>query len=339
MLQDAIQNSAKLGKKFYCEICDYKCCYKSDLLKHNSTSKHKDATQMLQNATKTRQNSAKLGTPNLHVNSAYNCDCGKEFNHRSSYYRHRKSCLQYQNKVSSSARKLGATYVDNNSNMTNVVNTIDKKELIEMVTEIAVKITEQTNNNVQEIVKNVLPHVNNSTNMNNCHNNVFNINMFLNEKCKNAMNLTDFIESLPVTPKILNDTRENGLTKSLTNMMVDGLNNLDLYERPIHCTDPKRKIMYVKDNDVWEKDNNQNKIISGVSKLAVKQRANINNWQEGNDDWEKDENMQIKFTNLVGKALQLSDQEPKEQNKILKGICSVTYLDDSVKNSNIVDID
>jgi len=109
--------------------------------------------------------------------------------------------------------------------------------------------------------------------MNNCHNNVFNINMFLNEKCKNAMNLTDFIESLPVTPKILNDTRENGLTKSLTNMMVDGLNNLDLYERPIHCTDPKRKIMYVKDNDVWEKDNNQNKIISGVSKLAVKQRA------------------------------------------------------------------
>ena len=159
--------------------------------------------------------------------------------------------------------------------------------------------------------------------------------MFLNDKCKDAMNLTDFIESLPVTPQILNDTREHGLTKSLTNMMVDGLNTLDVYKRPIHCTDPKRKIMYVKENDVWEKDDEQDKIKQGVSMLAVKQRANINNWQDGNDDWEKDENMQIKFTNLVGKALQLSDQEPKEQNKILKGICTATYISEDIKQEYI----
>jgi hypothetical protein len=194
------------------------------------------------------------------------------------------------------------------------------------------------NQELQKSLLEIVPHIQGNNITTNSHNtinnNQFNISMFLNEKCKDAMNLTDFIDSLPITAEVLDDTRVNGLTHSLTHMFVTGLNTMDIYKRPIHCTDPKRKVMYVKDNDVWERDDNQQIIKTGVSKLAVKQRANISKWQDANDGWETKDHLQILMTSLVGQALQLSDRDPKEQNKILKGICNATYLNTQIKEQN-----
>ena len=97
MLQNAIQNSPKLAEKYVCEICLYECSKKSDWKKHISTTKHKNAIQLLQNAT---SDATIVATSNINVKSVYNCDCGKKFNHSSSYYRHRSNCFQYQNKLS-----------------------------------------------------------------------------------------------------------------------------------------------------------------------------------------------------------------------------------------------
>jgi hypothetical protein len=329
--QDIEQNSAKLGKKFLCDLCDYKCYYKSDLLKHKSTAKHKHRTHLNTLEPNIEQNSAKLG-------KAYMCLCGRSFGARNSLWYHKKKCITTSTPSFSPSKNSAIEFSKEGFDaLKQKYFTCKCGKLFETI---------QTYNDHIDVCKVCMmplmveglkevagstTNTNSYNNFNHSYNKTFNISMFLNENCKDAMNLTDFIESLPVTPQILNDTRENGLTQSLTNMMVDGLNSLDLYKRPIHCTDPKRKIMYIKDNDVWEKDDEQSKIKQGVTKLAVKQRANIHNWQDGNDDWEKDENMQIKFTNLVGKALQLSDQEPKEQNKIIKGICSATYLDNKIK--------
>ena len=192
------------------------------------------------------------------------------------------------------------------------------------------------NKEVQKNFLEMLPHfkgniINNSNNTT-TNNNQFNINMFLNNHCKNAMNLTDFIHSLPITNETYNHTIENGLTKTITNMITNGLSNMDILERPIHCTDPARKTMYVKDNDVWEKDNELNKIIHGIKTIALKQRTKINKWQIANKGWETDDNLQTQLTNLVCNSMTMIEQDKKECNKIIRAVSKNTYLTNDIKN-------
>ena len=113
------------------------------------------------------------------------------------------------------------------------------------------------------------------TNSHNTTNNQFNIQMFLNEHCKNAMNLTEFIATLPITAETYDNTLENGLTKTITNIITNGLSQLDILDRPIHCTDPARKTLYVKDDNVWEKDNELLLMLKGIRELSLKQRTMI----------------------------------------------------------------
>ena len=174
-------------------------------------------------------------------------------------------------------------------------------------------------------------HSTNTNSTNNINNN-FNIQMFLNDKCKNAMNLTDFIESLPITSATYDNTIENGLTKTITNMFVDGLNNMDILERPIHCTDPSRKTLYIKDNNVWERDNNLNTIENSITKIANKQRTMINKWQEVNTGWQSDDNLQTKLTSLVYNSMTLIEQDEKETNKIIRAISKNTHLTQEIKD-------
>ena len=156
--------------------------------------------------------------------------------------------------------------------------------------------------------------------------------MFLNEHCKNAMNLTDFIDTLPLTPETFDNTIENGLTKSITTMITNGLNNMDILERPIHCTDPARKTMYIKDNDNWEKDNELNILLDGITKIALKQRSNISKWQDANLGWATDDDLQTKMTNLVFNSMTQIEKDDKETNKIIRAISKNTYLSNDIKN-------
>jgi hypothetical protein len=194
----------------------------------------------------------------------------------------------------------------------------------------------------QEIQKNfmdMLPHIkgNITSNSHNTttHNNQFNINMFLNEHCKNAMNLTDFIHSLPITNETYDNTIENGLTKTITSLITNGLNNMDVLERPIHCTDPNRKTMYVKDNNVWERDNELNLLLDGIKTLSLKQRISINKWQDANTGWEENENLQTKLTTLVFNSMTSIEDDEKETNKIIRAIGKSTYLSNDIKNEYV----
>ena len=159
--------------------------------------------------------------------------------------------------------------------------------------------------------------------------------MFLNEHCKNAMNLTDFIHSLPITNETYDHTIENGLTKTITNMITNGLNKMDVLERPIHCTDPARKTMYVKDNNVWEKDNELKLLLQGIRNLSIKQRTMINKWQDVNVGWEKDDNLQTRLTTLVFHSMTDIENDEKEVNKIIRAISKSTYLTSQIKNEYI----
>jgi hypothetical protein len=300
-------NSPKLANKFHCEKCDYTCNKNSDYIKHTLTRKHKIIT-----------------IPNEHspkLAKTYQCECGKIYKHASSLCGHKKKCSITQGKEISNT---------NNSPTTD----IEKELLIKMLLknqDVMDKMIEMMPN--MGMNNNTNSNITNNTNSHNTTNNQFNIQMFLNDHCKNAMNLTDFIQSLPITSETYDSTIENGLTKTITSMMVNGLNKLDILDRPIHCTDASRKTLYVKDSDKWEKDNELLYILKGIKELSLKQRTLIRKWRDVNEGWQTDENLQSKMTNLVFNSMTQIESDEKETGKIIRSISKNVYLDNETKQS------
>ena len=184
----------------------------------------------------------------------------------------------------------------------------------------------------QDFMQNVIGKVQ-GINTNSHNNTQFNINMFLNEQCKNAMNIGDFIKSLPITAQDYENTKDNGLADTLTNLMVDGLNSMEHVERPIHCTDQKRKVMYVKDNDKWEKDKDNALFLQGVHELADIHKKRVHLWQQDNPEFKTREKLQAVFTSIIGNLFTDVTEQRKDMNKIFKGVTDSTFLDDNTKNT------
>ena len=255
-----------------------------------------------------------------------NC-CGKNYKHSSSsLYKHKKKCTIIQEEIN-----------PNNDNIT--INTTPPSAVdIEKITELFKHMLSQNQDFMKDVVGDlikVMPNIgnttNNNTNSHNTTNNQFNIQMFLNEHCKNAMNLTDFVQSLPITSETYDSTIENGLTKTITNMMVNGLNELDILERPIHCTDASRKTLYVKESDVWEKDNELLHVIESIKYLSVKHRGAIKIWKEANEGWQTKDKLQSKMTTLIIHSMKLIERDARETSKIIRSISKNVYLNDETK--------
>jgi len=358
----------KVAKNFDCTPCLYSCKKESDWTKHISTRKHKNRTNVAileQNGEKLAgygkdlscksESGEKLALPIMV------CECGKQYTARNSFWYHKKHCYVHQANISDNN-----TSKPNSSSDTQQIVTVAKKSdnLVKKSTmymkasildkEIDSKDSKdkdvefkelvllllKENKEIQKTFVDMLPHIKgntsehsfNTTNTNSNNTNNFNIQMFLNEQCKNAMNLTDFIDSLPITADTYDNTIENGLTKTITTMITNGLNNMDITDRPIHCTDPARKTMYVKDNDVWEKDNELRVLLQGIRKLSIKQRTMINKWQDVNIGWDKDDNLQTRLTTLVCHSMTDIEHDEKEMNKIYRAISKNTYLTSEIKH-------
>jgi len=321
---------------FTCDVCYFRCSNKKDYCRHLLTAKHKrlittnnrliEKTPLVcvsQNftpkndllPTASKDDMGKK-TPDLH--SCYNC--GKSYIHLSSLYKHKKTCLEHEEST--------IVNIDEPSTTLSKEKESEFKELVLLLL--------KENKDIQKTFVELIPHIkgNITSNSHNTttNNNQFNINMFLNEHCKNAMNLTDFINSLPITNETYDNTIENGLTKTITSMVLNGLNDLDLLQRPIHCTDPSRKIMYVKDNDSWEKDNDLKLLLHGIKTISLKQRTTLNKWQDANAGWDKDENLQTRMTRLVFNSMTSIEEDEKETNKIIRAISKSTYLTNDIKN-------
>ena len=291
----------KLAKKIICEKCNYICYKKSDYNKHTNTIKHNT-----------------INTTKIQHKSSYNCDCGKVYNHRASLHNHKKVC----------------NFTEYTENI--IINEPIQQDKIEIDKELLIKMLLK-NQEVMEKMIEIMPtlgsnnHVTNNTNSHNTTNNQFNIQMFLNDRCKNAMNLTDFIDTLPITAETYDSTIDNGLTKTITNMITNGLSQLDILERPIHCTDASRKTLYVKEDNVWEKDNELVRILLGIRQIASKQRTLINKWKYVNDGWDTNDRMQSRFTSLICNSITDIENEEKETNKIISSISKSVYLDNNLK--------
>jgi hypothetical protein len=312
----------KNAQKFQCDSCNFVCSKESEWNRHIITSKHINRTKL--------NNLEPKKIDVCHI--AYTCECGKEYTARNSLWYHKKKCSITQGDNDNT--KLTTTTIDKNDITQKLVELIMSKNQ-EFITELVSTIT-SSNKEVMEKMLEIMPQVgNNSHNHMNSHNNNFNIQMFLNEHCKNAMNLTDFIDSLPITADTYDSTIENGLTKTITNMLINGLNKLDILDRPIHCTDASRKTLYVKDDDTWEKDNELLHILKGIKKLSMKQRTMLNKWQEANIGWDTKENLQSRMTRLVYNSMTSIENDDKETGKIIRAISKNVYLDNDTKDHYI----
>ena len=304
---DPTNKSPKIAKKYVCEKCDYRCNKKSEYDRHTLTAKHK----ILQNPT------SKIAV------QVYSCNCGKQYKHASSLYAHKKTCFIL--KPHDTIEGDGDAHC---SSISLTGTEIDKEMLVNMLLK---------NQDVMEKMIEMMPqlgmsHSHNTTNTNSHNTQNFNIQMFFYFFCKNAMNLTDFIDTLPITAETYDDTIDNGLTKTITSMITNGLSQLDVLERPIHCTDATRKTLYVKEDNVWEKDNELIQILSGIRNIASKQRTLIDKWRDVNHGWEKNDKIQTRFTNLICNSMVDIENDVKETNKIIRSLSKTVYLGNDVKS-------
>jgi hypothetical protein len=306
---------------FFCDICDYVTSNKKDFNKHINTIKH---------------NNNKKSTEHNMI-----CECGKTYINRSSLFNHRKVCPMKCKDGHNHGEGIHEKVVKIDENLILQIQEGEKGEKGENTDE-SIKITKEMffklmndNQDMIKIIKEqqqqinlIIPKISNigpttttnNTTMNNTNNNNFNLNFFLNEKCKDALNMSEFIESLKITLEDLQYSRSNGLVQGISNVMIRGLKELDIYKRPIHCTDVKRDTMYIKDKEKWEKDEKHEKMKNTIIKIANKERNAISAWVDINPDWFDTEAKQMEYLTLINKVCEPIENDIKNEKKIIKNI-------------------
>ena len=294
---------------FVCENCDFKCCKESDYNRHLSTLKHKKFTLVYKK------------TPNTEY--ALKCECLKTYSTRMGLWKHKQKC------DIANAKKENSMDIDADL----------ETELKEMATKdkdgLIMKLLKD-NEEIRQILKEVLPKLGNNTIINNNNNNNttnnntmnnFNLNVFLNEQCKDALNISEFVESLKITFEDLLYSKKNGLVEGISNVMIRGLKELDIYKRPIHCTDRKRETMYIKDHEKWEKDETREIMRNTIEKIADKERTALQLWTEENPDWIETERKQIEYLTMLRNISEPIEDDEKNGRKIIRAVSREVTVD------------
>jgi hypothetical protein len=296
----------KSSVKFICDICDYKTSRKSQYERHLTTDKHKNienGSKMVENDSKKFKKSSK----------PYKCSCGKSYTHDSGLYRHKKSCENIKNELNSIPVLTPELVLE-------ILK--DNKDMKEIVIE--------QNKMINELIKNGTHNITNNTTNNNCNNKTFNLQLFLNETCKDAMNIMDFVDSIKLQLTDLESVGELGYVKGLSNIIVKNLRALDVTKRPVHCSDAKREILYVKDNDVWEKEDVENpKMKKAVKYIAYKNTKLLPLWKQTYPEcMQYDSSKSDKYNYMVIEAMGgAGDNEAEKINKIIKQIAKEVVID------------
>jgi hypothetical protein len=291
----------KLCSNFYCKICDYGTSKKSSYSNHLMSAKHKK----LSNGNLLETNGNEI-MPKL-CSSIVCCEnCLKEFKNRSGLWKHSKNCISEKyNKPP--------------------IETYDKKdELIMMLVKQNSELIKEHSDIKQlilEIAKNGTHNTTNNTHTNS-HNKTFNLQLFLNETCKDAMNIMDFVDSIKLQLSDLEKVGEIGYIEGISNIIVKNLNDLDINKRPVHCTDQKRETMYIKDDDKWEKDEERQKLHKVVRRVACKNQKLLHEFKKVNPDYNKyHSKVSDKYNKIVVESMGgPGDNDFEKEEKIIKNI-------------------
>ena len=298
--------------KHICNYCDYYSNKKTDFIKHLSTDKHHRLTM------------ANKKSPEVAENlQDHKCICGNNYKHLSSLCKHKKTCKHIASETNTEI---------NNIKIDELVQSAIKKnedEFKKDILQFMKEFVKDQQNMFVEVLKNGTQHntINNNNNIsnNNSNNKAFNIQFYLNETCKNAMNITEFIDSIQLQLSDLTYVGENGYVKGISKIITDHLNKLDATIRPINCTDKKRDSIYIKDDNKWEKDEEQKKIKQVIKKVAIKNEKMFPKYKEKYPEYKDSESVYSdKYSKIVIESL---DSSVENIDKIIKNISKVTSID------------
>ncbi len=297
------EKSPKISSRFVCDICNYRCCKPSEYNKHLSTAKHK----ILQNPT--------YGDNNMNT---YSCPCGKTYKHSSTLYAHKKKC------------KLNSNVDAEENVIISTTTEISEKDLIMLIVKQNTELIKENNefkNMMMKVIENGTHNTTNNTT--NSHNKAFNLNFFLNETCKDAMNIMDFVDSIKLQLSDLEKVGELGYVEGISNIIVKNLNELDVTLRPVHCTDKKRETMYIKDEDKWEKDESNSKIKKAIKRVASKNQRLLPKFKEAHPDCGTyHSKYSDQYNKIIIEAVGGSgDNDAEKEEKIIRNITRATTIE------------
>ena len=308
------ENQQKTSKIFCCNICNYKTIRKCNYSEHLLTAKHQKHANGNGLDTFGNEIQQKMYT------FKYTCqNCDKEFKNRSGLWKHKKLC-----NLDASTTHVNELDFDINDKDQLIIMLIKQNaELIKEQGNIRQMIVEQQNV-VLEIAKN------GTHNTTNSHNKSFNLQFFLNETCKDAMNIMDFVESIKLQLTDLESVGKLGFVEGISNIIANNLNALDITQRPVHCADKKREILYVKDEDKWEKEDEQkNKIRKAIKRVATKNLCLLPKFKEAHPDCNRSSSYYSdQYNKIIIEACGGSgNNDTEKEDKIIRNISKVTTID------------
>jgi hypothetical protein len=282
---------------FYCNYCDFKCSKKSNYEMHLSTLKHKNLTNtnflILKNAPK-----------------IFECEvCNKVYKHASTLSTHKKKC----------------------KSLNSSTDTQEIKSLSTLVVEL-IKSNQELQKQMLDVCTKIQPATNTIHNNNNSHNKTFNMQFFLNEQCKDAMNIMDFVDTFKLQFSDLERVGEVGYVEGISDIIIKKLNEMDIYKRPIHCSDAKRETLYIKDNNVWEKENgSHNKLRLAIKHITKKNTDMLHPWclkHPGSCD--SDNLLNDIYLEMVMQAMGGRGGMEENENKIIRKIAKTVLIDKEI---------
>lgn len=320
---------------YICKLCDYKTCDKSNFNKHNNSKKHiKRINDSLSNNKNNTINTNCEKNESINKDLKFHkCTCGIVYKNRHNLSRHKKQCnnyfiskIIYINEKDNDNKN---ETIDQNKLINHLYN--ENKQLKKSLNKIVTKNNEIVSNtvieNIMEKIDNIPKLVSencNNTIYNNTTYNNMNINIFLNETCKNAVNMDNFLSNLNIKFNDLMYTKEHGITDGVSNIFIDNINKLSIHERPLHCTDLKREILYIKNDDKWEKDDeHKTKTKKSIKYIANLQAKNIKVWHKENPNYMDSDKKKDEFVHLIKN---ITDDISDKDKKVISAICKSVHL-------------
>jgi len=312
----------KVATKYYCEKCDYNTSRLSSYNKHLTTAKHLGKQKETQKLQKVAEN--------------YNCDyCDKIYRSRSSLWKHKQKCMlidTYNNveqtedpKTVSNLTTIVETLVGQNNKLMETIAENEKKKEQQQLQQ------QQENQQLQSQLIEAVKEGKTINNINNVNNVNYSFNLFLNDQCKDAMSLTDFIDNMKCKLEDLEDVGRLGYVDGISKLFIENLSGMEINKRPIHCTDLKRKSLYIKNNDEWTKDNNNVEMRKAIDMVANKNMNNINQWRNQNPEHHHVNGSgakQQQYLKMVNEIQTFAtDYDGKKGDKIIKNISDAVSID------------
>jgi hypothetical protein len=314
-------NTPKPPHVFVCIICDFKCSNKKDYTRHLSTAKHNKMTNSTIN--------------NSLASNKFSCGCGNEYKYRQGLHLHKQKCTHNNKTNDIQYDEVQNPDVEHTSEASTVLRLLKQnEEFKQLMAEQYNVMAERHNENVALQLKNqelnqqliaAMKDGNGTIINNNTLNNHFNLNFFLNDTCKDAMNITDFLGNLDVQIEEIEYIGNHGYVVGMTKMIMDRLKDMDITKRPIHCTDIKRETMYIKDKDEWSKDTDElTKLRRILNYITMKNYKTVPKWKTAHPDCEEMDTRDYNFCYKMMHVIlgDVEDEQVKLDNKIIKTLAT-----------------